>query len=68
MKRNDKKMIRVGQFDPDSRVYVQECRKCGTKHESTHVLFVCQNREVHCDGTMTPVLETYDHGSQSVEL
>ena len=38
MKRNDKKMIRVGQFDPDSRVYVQECRKCGTKHESTHVL------------------------------
>lgn len=60
MRENGKKMIRTGQFEPGSRIYVQECRKCGKKHESTYVLFVCQNREDHCDGTMSVVQNSYD--------
>ena len=63
MKRgSDKKMIRVGQFEPGFQVYVQECNKCGTRHESTHVLFACQNREDHCNGTMSIVQESYNLG------
>lgn len=55
-----KKVIRTGQFDPGSRVYIQECRKCGKKHESTHVLFLCQDRETPCNGTMSIVRQIYD--------
>ncbi len=51
----NRKIIRVGVFSPGVRIYVQECRKCGAIHKSTHVLFVCQNREEHCNGTMTAV-------------
>jgi len=57
---NHKKVIRTGQFDPGLRVYVQECRKCRMKHESTHVLFLCQDRETPCNGTMSIVQDFYD--------
>ncbi len=59
-RRGEKKVIKVGQFEVGSRVYVQECRKCGARHESTRVLFLCQNRDVHCNGAMTPVQDSYD--------
>lgn len=53
-------MIQIGQFEPGARVYIQECRKCGMRHESTHILFTCQNRDAHCNGVMTPVKDSYD--------
>lgn len=57
---NNKKPIKTGKFEFGVRVYIQECRKCATKHESTHVLFVCQDRDAHCDGAMSAVLGEYD--------
>lgn len=58
--RSKAKVIKVGQFNTGSRIYIQECRKCGARHESTHILFICQNREPCCNGTMTPVRDFYD--------
>ncbi len=59
MRNEDKRVIKTGKIEPGSAVFVQICRKCSIKHETTHVLFVCQDRDNHCNGTMTVVLDVY---------
>lgn len=67
--KNDAKrqLIKVGQFEEGACVFVQDCRKCETRHESTYVLFACQNRDAHCNGAMTAVLESYILGKRQQE-
>ena len=57
---NNRKTIKTGMFELGMRIYIQECRKWNVRHESAHVLFVCQNRDIHCSGAMSAVLDSYD--------
>jgi hypothetical protein len=52
--------IRVGHFEPGAQVYIQQCRKCRMHHESTHILVRCQNHIIHCNGTMSAVLDFFE--------